>query len=108
MKPAVLRRWQRLLPAGELRLDEPTRAAHASDRWSASRVPDAVALPRSVRSVARLLELAQQGRVPVTPRGAGYGYVGGCVPAVGGVVVSLARMNRPKPCNIWPRMPRPL
>ena len=30
----------------------------------------------------------------VTPRGAGYGYVGGCVPERGGIVLSLERMNR--------------
>ena len=30
----------------------------------------------------------------MTARGAGYGYVGGCVPSRGGVALSLARMNR--------------
>src|SRR2546430_9899640 len=33
-------------------------------------------------------------RSPVTARGAGHGYVGGCVPIHGGLVLSLARMNR--------------
>jgi glycolate oxidase len=91
-----LRRWQQLVPRGELLLDEQTRAAHAGDRWFASHMPDAVAFPRSVESVATLLKLAQASRVPITPRGTGYGYVGGCVPAQGGVVISLARMNRIK------------
>ena len=36
---------------------------------------------------------------PVTPRGAGHGYVGGCVPVRGGIVLSLARMNRIKEIN---------
>jgi glycolate oxidase len=31
--------------------------------------------------------------VPVTTRGAGIGYVGGCVPVKGGIVLSTARMN---------------
>ena len=30
----------------------------------------------------------------MTPRGAGHGYVGGCVPVRGGIVLSLERMNR--------------
>jgi hypothetical protein len=47
-------------------------------------------------SVGKLLKLARASRVPVTARGAGYGYVGGCVPVCGGMVVSLARMNRIK------------
>ncbi len=35
----------------------------------------------------------------MTPRGAGHGYVGGCVPVRGGIVLSLARMNRIKEIN---------
>jgi glycolate oxidase len=91
-----LRRWQTLVPRGELVMDEATRAAHAGDRWFASRLPEAVALPRSVGTVSKLLRLAKEDRVPITARGTGYGYVGGCVPAKGGVVLSLARMNRIK------------
>ena len=35
----------------------------------------------------------------MTPRGAGHGYVGGCVPVRGGIVLSLERMNRIKEIN---------
>ncbi len=91
---AALRRLQRQLPAGELCLDLPTREAHAGDKWFARQVPDAVALPRSTGAVARILRFAHEHRLPVTPRGAGHGYVGGCVPARGGLVLSLDRMNR--------------
>ena len=37
--------------------------------------------------------------IPVTPRGAGFGYVGGCVPLKGGIALSTARMNRIKEIN---------
>ena len=47
-------------------------------------------LPRS-RSVARL---CTEHRVPLVVRGAGTGYTGGAVPTLGGVVLSLERMNR--------------
>lgn len=90
-----------LLPAGELRLDEPTRAAHAGDKWFAASLPDAVVLPRSVASVVAVLRYAHEHRIPVTPRGAGHGYVGGCVPLKGGIALSLARLNRIK--EIHPR-----
>ncbi|HKX63653.1 MAG TPA: FAD-linked oxidase C-terminal domain-containing protein, partial [Verrucomicrobiae bacterium] len=33
-------------------------------------------------------------KIPVTARGAGYGYVGSCVPNRGGIVLSLERMKR--------------
>ena len=35
----------------------------------------------------------------MTPRGAGHGYVGGCVPVRGGIVLSLERMNRIREIN---------
>ena len=90
---------QDLLSHGELRLDAATLAAHAGDKWFATHPPDAVALPRSTRSVSTILRFAHARRVPVTPRGSGHGYVGGCVPVRGGIVLSLARMNRIKEIN---------
>jgi glycolate oxidase len=91
-----LRQLQKLLPPGELRLDLAARQENAGDKWFASHLPEAVALPRGTASVSRVLRFAEQHRIPVTARGAGYGYVGGCVPVRGGIVLSLARMNRIK------------
>lgn len=45
------------------------------------------------------MRYADRNRVPVTARGAGHGYVGGCVPIRGGIVLSLSRMNRIKEIN---------
>jgi glycolate oxidase len=94
-----LRKLKDVLPAGEVSFDLAVRQQHAGDKWFASHLPDAVALPRSTRSVSELLKFATKHRIPVTPRGAGFGYVGGCVPSEGGIVVSLARMNRIKEIN---------
>ncbi|MFM7102544.1 MAG: FAD-binding oxidoreductase, partial [Verrucomicrobiota bacterium] len=54
----------------------------------------AVARPASAESVSKVLAFASRHRVPVTARGAGHGYVGGCVPDRRGIALSLARMNR--------------
>ncbi len=94
-----LRRLADQLAPGELRLDAPTLEAHAGDKWFAAHLPEAVALPRTTGAVSRILRFAHQHRIPVTPRGAGHGYVGGCVPVQGGLVLSLARMNRIKEIN---------
>jgi glycolate oxidase subunit GlcD len=87
-------RLARELAPDELKLDESTRKAHAGDKWFASSVPDAVVIARSVESVAKTLRFASEHRIPVTARGAGHGYVGGCVPVNGGLVVSLAKLDR--------------
>src|ERR1700679_3664471 len=67
---------------------------YAGGKWFAAHQPDAVALPRSTKSVATILRFANKNKIPVTARGGGYGYVGGCVPIRGGIVLSLERMNR--------------
>ncbi|MCW5558595.1 MAG: FAD-binding protein, partial [Verrucomicrobiae bacterium] len=95
MSPASrLRTLAKRLPAGVLRLDTATLDSHSGDQWFAAHRPDAVGLPESAEVVSRILSFAHRHRIPVTARGAGYGYVGGCVPARGGIALSLARMNR--------------
>jgi glycolate oxidase len=55
--------------------------------------PEVVVRVTSAQQVAEIFKLAQRERVPVTPRGAGYGLSGGAVPVQGGIVLSLAKMN---------------
>jgi glycolate oxidase subunit GlcD len=95
----ILGRLKQILPPGEISFAKPVLDAHAGDKWFATHRPDAVALPRSTASVAALLRFAHRHRIPVTPRGAGQGYVGGCVPVRGGIALSLARMNRIREIN---------
>jgi glycolate oxidase len=90
---AKLLRLKQLLP-GEIQLEPATLEKYAGDKWFATHTPDAVALPRSAKSVSRILRFANQHKIPVTPRGAGHGYVGGCVPVHGGIALSLERMNK--------------
>jgi glycolate oxidase len=95
----MLTRLKRLLPPGELTFSPAVLAEHSGDKWFASHPPDAVALPRSTQTVSTLLRFASRHKIPVTARGAGHGYVGGCVPVRGGIVLSLARMDRIKEIN---------
>src|SRR5688500_10466489 len=92
----VLDRLARQLSAREFRRDSDFCKRYAGDKWFAERVPDAVAIPTSAASVSKVLRFASEHRIPVTPRGAGFGYVGGCVPVRGGIALSLERMNRIK------------
>src|SRR5439155_21922209 len=57
-------------------------------------MPEIVVLPGSAEEVAAVVRAAKQANVPIVPRGSGTGLAGGAVPAEGGVVISLARMNR--------------
>ena len=79
-----------------VRLDDAAREEVAADKWFARTIPDAVVFARSTASVAGVMKIASREKIPVTTRGAGHGYVGGCVPVRGGIVLSTARMDRIK------------
>lgn len=64
------------------------------DKWFAKTPPDAVVFPSTTAEVSLVMREACRAGVPVTPRGAGYGYVGGCTPVRKGLVLSLDRMNK--------------
>jgi len=56
--------------------------------------PVAVVRPATTDEVRNIVLLANKHRIPLTPRGAGTNYAGSAVPAKGGVVLDLTRMNR--------------
>lgn len=58
------------------------------------RAPRVVVKPADTHSIAELLAFANRKKIPVTPRGAGTGLNGGCIPIYGGILLSLERMNR--------------
>jgi len=76
--------------------DPQTLAAHSGDKWFAAHQPEVVVFAKSTGDVSKLLKFASHKKIPVTARGGGFGYVGGCVPARGGITLSLMRMNRIK------------
>ncbi len=57
-------------------------------------MPEAVVLPRSAEQVQAVVRLCARDKIPFVSRGAGTGLSGGALPAAGGIVISLARMNR--------------
>lgn len=79
-------------------LTDPDRLdAYASDESphrEIARRPEAVVRPGTTDETAAVLRLASERHVPVVPRGGGTGLSGGCVPHLGGLVLSLERMNR--------------
>jgi glycolate oxidase len=56
--------------------------------------PQVVVLPLNTAEVSAVMKLAQKHRTPVTPRGAGTGLSGGALPILGGILLSLERMNQ--------------
>ena len=56
--------------------------------------PDAAVWPATSEQVSGILIMANEHRFAVTPRGAGTGLAGAAVPAGGGLILDLCRMNK--------------
>src|SRR5215467_14196664 len=87
-----------LLGAEIVSKDRSRLEANSRDKWFASHLPDIVVEPRSVEQISKLLRFANERKIPVTARGAGY--VGGCVPELGGIALVLIGMNRIKEIGV--------
>ena len=56
-------------------------------------LPDIVIKPRSAAEISAIMKICNEYKIPVTPRGAGTGLSGGALPHLGGVLLSMERMN---------------
>ncbi|MFO7601464.1 MAG: FAD-linked oxidase C-terminal domain-containing protein [Candidatus Desulfacyla sp.] len=70
------------------------RVAYSYDASDNDHRPEAAVWPANTEQVSRILILANEAGFPVIPRGAGTGLAGSAVPALGGLVMDLCRMNR--------------
>src|SRR5205809_2197656 len=76
----------------EVAFDNLTRQLYATDASIYQIEPVAVAFPRNARQASAVIQSAGQAGIPVIPRGAGTGLVGG---AIGdGLVIDFSRHNR--------------
>jgi glycolate oxidase len=56
--------------------------------------PDLVVFPTETGHIEAVLKLANENRIPVTPRGGGTNVSGGSVPIRGGIVLVMTKMNK--------------
>jgi glycolate oxidase len=56
-------------------------------------LPEVVIKPRTAAEISAIMKICNRDRIPVTPRGGGTGLSGGALPHLGGVLLSMERMN---------------
>ncbi len=94
-KPGLRRELESLLGGGAVLSDPEELLVYESDGLTLFQaLADFVVFPTSVEQVAAVVRLANRENLPFVARGAGTGLSGGCLPAEGGLVISLMRMNR--------------
>jgi len=94
-KKALRRELEGLLGKGAVLSEPEELLVYESDGLTLFRaLADFVVFPTSVEQVSAVVKLANREALPFVARGAGTGLSGGCLPAEGGLVISLMRMNR--------------
>src|SRR3972149_326191 len=94
-KEALRRELTALLGKGSVLFEPEELLVYESDGLVLFRaLADFVVFPTSTEQVSAVVKLANREGLPFVARGAGTGLSGGCLPAEGGLVISLMRMNR--------------
>ncbi len=94
-KKTLRRELEGLLGKGAVLSEPDELLVYESDGLTLFRaLADFVVFPTSVEQVSAIVRLANREGLPFVARGAGTGLSGGCLPAEGGLVISLMRMNR--------------
>src|SRR5881397_1258231 len=94
-KTQLRRELEAMLGRGAVLSDPEELLVYESDGLTLFRaLADFVVFPTSAEHVSAIVKLANREGLPFVARGAGTGLSGGCLPAEGGIVISLMRMNR--------------
>jgi len=95
LETATLERLREIVgPANVLIREEDLEPYTHDELPGLSAVPEAVVKPGSAQEIAAVLRLANEALFPVTPRGLGTGLSGGALAVMGGIILSLERLDR--------------
>ncbi len=95
MNEKILQQLEDIVGSDDILLAKEAIADYTHDESSIEpHYPEVVIKAENTKEVSRILSLANQEKIPVTPRGGGTGLCGGAVPIHGGILLSLDKMNR--------------
>jgi glycolate oxidase len=90
----VLRQFREIAGDPFVLEDEERKSPYAHDQTEdLFFLPDVVIKPRTTQEISEIMKICNRNRIPVTPRGAGTGLAGAALPQMGGVVISMERLN---------------
>jgi glycolate oxidase len=87
-------KFKKILGEEFVLLDEESMKQYAHDETEKLfYLPEVVLKPRTAEEISAIMKICNHYKIPVTPRGAGTGLSGGALPHLGGVLISMERMN---------------
>ena len=93
--PDIISDLKRIVGKENVLASEEDRKVYSYDGTSNwAHKPDVVVFPTETEHVEAVLTLANEKRIPVTPRGGGTNLSGGSVPIRGGIALVMTKMNK--------------
>jgi glycolate oxidase len=93
--PALIDKIRDMVGRDYVLTDRESLICYSFDATRFASLPEVVVKPKTTDEVSKLVTLACEESIPVTPRGAGTGLSGGSIPTRGGIVLSTERMASP-------------
>ena len=94
LEPRIIEKLKQIVGADNTATERQDLLCYGYDATQMEFLPDVVVHPADADEVSQVLKLANAGKIPVFPRGAGSGFTGGALPKGGGIVLVTTRMNR--------------
>jgi glycolate oxidase len=95
LKPGIISQLETIVGKESILIAKEDLATYSYDGTTTwTHPPDVVVMPTTTAQISEIMKLANENRIPVTPRGAGTNISGGSVPIQGGIVLCTTKMNR--------------
>ena len=93
--PEIVEKFKEIAP-GRVYVGEEINDDFTHDEMSiyGKAMPEAVIDALTTEEISAIMKICYENAIPVTPRGAGTGLVGACVPIAGGIVINTTKMNK--------------
>lgn len=93
--PQILKKIESIVGKENTFTDEETLKIYGSDETEDYNFPPEVLVkPVEVEQISKLMKIANNYKIPVTPRGGGTGLSGGALPIYGGICLSMEKFNK--------------
>jgi len=83
-----------------VKTDRLERLCYSRDMSVHEGIADAIVFAKTTDEVSKILKLANDREIKVTPRGSGTSTTGAVLPCFGGIILDLGRMNKIKEINL--------
>lgn len=95
LSPELITKLQKICGEENVLMDKDTLKLFSEDETEdLSFPPEAVIKPLNSKQISEVLKLANEYKIPVTPRGGGTGLSGGALSVFGGICLSMEKFNK--------------